>query len=91
MVAQVQVTVPLTATVSTAGLDDPFSPLLKKMSPTVTAAVVGAGPVGAGLAGLAGAVGLAGVVGLVGLVVVVSSLQPASTPAVNKPLTSSIM
>jgi len=47
--------------------------------------------VGAGLAGLAGAVGLAGVVGLVGLVVVVSSLQPASTPAVNKPLTSSIM
>jgi hypothetical protein len=41
--AQVQVTVPPTATVSTAGLDDPLWSLRKKMSPKVTAAVAGAG------------------------------------------------
>jgi len=95
VVAHVQVTVPLTATVSTAGLDEPLRPLLKKMSPTVTAAVVGVAlpvepppveppavppPPGAGLIGLP----------LLGLVVI-ESLQPANTLAVNKPLTSSIM
>src|SRR5438093_8649316 len=41
---QVHVTVPPTATVTTAGLLDPLSPLLKKMLPTVTAAVLGAAP-----------------------------------------------
>src|SRR5262245_23823009 len=39
---QVQVTVPPTATVSTAGLDDPLWSLRKKMSPSVTAAAAGA-------------------------------------------------
>jgi hypothetical protein len=38
----VQVTVPPTATVSTAGLDDPLWSLRKKMSPKVTAAAAGA-------------------------------------------------
>jgi hypothetical protein len=90
----------LTATVSTAGLDDPFRPLLKKMSPTVTAAVVGAAPPvpppvepppvppPVELPPVPPAGG--GLIGLLGLVVV-ESLQPASTPAVNQPLTSSIM
>src|SRR6476659_9014517 len=38
----VHVTVPPTATVSTAGLADALCPLLKKMLPTATAAVSGA-------------------------------------------------
>ena len=41
---QVHVTVPPTATVSTAALADPLCPLLKTLLPTVTAAVDGAGP-----------------------------------------------
>jgi hypothetical protein len=96
VVAQVQVTVPLTATVSTAGLADPFRPLLKKMFPTVTATVLGAAPPvpppGGGVVGLLGLVGVLGLAGLLGLIgVELLSLQPASTPVANSPLTSTIM
>jgi len=78
--------------VSTAGLDDPFRPLLKKMSPTVTAAVLGVAPPVPPPVPPAGGVGVG--VGLVdvGLVGVFElSLQPATMLAVNKPPTSSVM
>ena len=98
MVAQVQVTVPLTATVSTAGLDDPFSPLLKKMSPTVTAAVAGAAlpvppAVPPPVPPLVPPPLVGGLIGipLLGLVGVESSLQPASRLAASIPLTSTII
>jgi hypothetical protein len=84
VVAHVQVTVPLTATVSTAVLDDPLWSLLKKMSPTVTAAVVGAAePL------LGGGVGVVG--GGVAELGAVESLQPASKLATSPPLISSIV
>jgi hypothetical protein len=84
-VAHVQVTVPLAATVSTAGLDDPFRPLVKKMSPTVTDPVAGVVPLPLG--GVAG-----GVVGAVGVEVLVPlSLQPANRLVASMALAISIV
>src|SRR4051794_3310569 len=60
VLVQVHVTVPPAATVSTAWFVDPLCALLKKMLPTMTAAVCGAGPgAGAGSgSGFAGSVGV---------------------------------
>jgi hypothetical protein len=95
VVAQVQVTVPLTATVSTAGLDDPLSALLKKMSPTVTAAVAGAVVGGVVVGGVVvGGVVVGGVVvgGVLGEVVESElSSQPASRLPASMPHISSMV
>jgi hypothetical protein len=85
VVAHVQVTVPLTATVSTAGLDDPLWSLLKKRAPPVTAAVAAAGD-----ALLGGGVGVLGG-GVAALGAVAELLQPASRLATSPPLISSIV
>jgi hypothetical protein len=88
--AHVQVTVPLTATVSTAVLDDPLWSLLKKMSPTVTAAVAGAEePLGGGVGVVGGGVGVVG--GGVAVLGAVESLQPASRLAASPPVITSIV
>jgi len=92
-VAQVQVTVPPTATVSTAGLDDPLRSLLKKMSPTVTAAVAGAavGVLGGGVAGggvAGGGVAGGGVAGgevVGGVLGAVVELSSSSQPTIRLP------
>ena len=78
---------------STAVLDDPFRTLLKKMSPTVTAAVDGVAPPvpppgGVGV-GVGVGAGLVGVLGLVGVELL--SLQLASTLVANNPPTRTII
>ena len=78
--SQVQVTVPFTATVSTAGLEVPLLSLRKKMSPNVTDAVAGACVVPPPVP--------PPVPGPVGLLL--SPLQPASRLVASRPPTSRI-